>query len=65
MVTYIPSKDGWFNYFYCNGCGHKELHMPRKACPHCGEPITNAIDLAPGPERAAREDEERQKIDDQ
>lgn len=65
MVTYIPANDGWFHYFYCNGCGHKEFHMPRKACPHCGETILNAISIAPGPERAAREDEERQIIDDQ
>lgn len=65
MVTYIPVNDGWFHYFYCNGCGHKELHMPRKTCPHCGETILNAISIAPGPERAAREDEERQIIDDQ
>lgn len=59
MVTYIPTKDGGFHNFYCNGCGHRELHIPRKTCPHCGKQIINAIDLAPGPERDAREEEEQ------
>ena len=49
-TEYIQFNDGWFTYYYCKKCGHKELNKP-KICPVCGGIVSNNSNESDRPER--------------
>lgn len=38
MTFYRKFSDGWFTYYFCAACGHKELRVP-EICPKCKRKI--------------------------